>query len=244
MKRALMIGIDRYQYPGNDLSGCVNDINLINSILQMQFGYECDYLLNSQATGGAMRQKIKELMLSGKDKDDQLLLYYSGHGSRVRDRNGDEADGWDECLCPHDSPDDAIIDDTLWDLFQLKKEEVQLQVVFDCCHSGTGHRSIKGGTDKIRSLCLHESQYVRKIKDVLTEKGCRNLTFVGACGDLEYAREVQTDAGVVHGVFTHALSEIIRYQQEFLLTRGMMEDIQGIIDDLGIIQHPEIHIYR
>ena len=32
---------------------------------------------------------------------DVVFIHYSGHGGRVRDTTGDEADGYDEVSCPH-----------------------------------------------------------------------------------------------------------------------------------------------
>ncbi|SLM27825.1 hypothetical protein MTBBW1_1140015 [Desulfamplus magnetovallimortis] len=142
MKYALLIGIDQYQNKYMNLNGCVNDINVISSILQLRHGFIADHILNHHATGENIIKAIKTLM---QEPDaTELLLYYSGHGSQVPDKTGktDEKDGMDEILCPHDVFDDYITDDTLNLLFQLKKESVPLTVIFDCCHSGTAHRSI------------------------------------------------------------------------------------------------------
>ena len=52
---------------------------------------------------------------------DVLVFYYSGHGSQVRDRNGDElTDGLDEIICPYDMDWDRgtyILDDDLDAIF-------------------------------------------------------------------------------------------------------------------------------
>ena len=70
-------------------------------------------LTDLQATKKAMQSEITRLI--GKARaGDVLLLHYSGHGSNVPDRNGDEADRRDEILCPTDLDwQDPLLDDWL-----------------------------------------------------------------------------------------------------------------------------------
>ena len=101
-KRAVLIGINRYQIPGSDLRGCVNDVKNLQEALTTYYGFSAQdvtSLTDLQATKKAMQSAIKKLITGGK-KGDVLLLHYSGHGSNVPDDNGDEADHRDEILCP------------------------------------------------------------------------------------------------------------------------------------------------
>ncbi|KAE9446983.1 hypothetical protein C3L33_21141, partial [Rhododendron williamsianum] len=41
-------------------------------------------------------------LMEGCQSGDSLVFFYSGHGSQVPDFDGDEADGFDESLCPVD----------------------------------------------------------------------------------------------------------------------------------------------
>ena len=48
---------------------------------------------------------------------DAIFLHYSGHGTKIRDDDGDEADGYDEALCPRDFQSAGMIrDDDLYDI--------------------------------------------------------------------------------------------------------------------------------
>jgi hypothetical protein len=48
---------------------------------------------------------------------DAVFLHYSGHGTKVKDLNGDEDDGFDEALVPLDYKQSGlIIDDDLYDI--------------------------------------------------------------------------------------------------------------------------------
>jgi metacaspase-1 len=144
-KRALLIGINRYQIPGSDLRGCVNDVKNLGSALEEFCGFrpaDIETVTDLKATKRAMQAGIKKL-LSGGRKGDVLLLHYSGHGSNVPDDDGDEADRRDEILCPTDLDwKDPLRDDWLRRTLDSLRSGVSVTVVMDCCHSGTNTRAI------------------------------------------------------------------------------------------------------
>ena len=145
-KKALLIGINRYQIPGADLRGCVNDVKNMASALEEVCGYraaDIETLTDLDATKKAMQAGIKKLVKDTR-KGDVLLLHYSGHGSNVPDDDGDEADHRDEILCPTDLDwKDPLRDDWLRKTFDTLRPGVSLTVVMDCCHSGTNTRAIQ-----------------------------------------------------------------------------------------------------
>jgi hypothetical protein len=143
-KRALLIGVNRYAIPGADLRGCVNDVRNMASALEEVYGFaesDLTILLDDQATKAAMEQSIGDLV-DGAAAGDVCYLHYSGHGSNVADRNGDEAtDHRDEILCPHDLDwNDPLTDDWLRSTFDRLDPRASLTVVMDCCHSGSNTR--------------------------------------------------------------------------------------------------------
>jgi hypothetical protein len=144
-KRALLIGINRYQIPGADLRGCVNDVKNLGSALEELCGFrraDIETLTDLDATKKAIEAGIKTLVKDGR-KGDVLLLHYSGHGSNVPDDDGDEADRRDEILCPTDLDwKDPLRDDWLRKTLDALRPGVSLTVVMDCCHSGTNTRAI------------------------------------------------------------------------------------------------------
>jgi len=115
-KRAVLIGINRYQIPGADMRGCVNDVKNLEQSLTTYYGFSAQditSLTDLKATKKAMQSAIQKLIARGK-KGDTLLLHYSGHGSNVPDDNGDEADHRDEILCPTNLDwEDPLRDDWL-----------------------------------------------------------------------------------------------------------------------------------
>ena len=70
---------------------------------------------------------------------DAVFTHYSGHGGKLRDQDGDEADGYDETLVPLDyAKRGQIRDDDLYkELVLPLPAGVIMTSVMDCCHSGT-----------------------------------------------------------------------------------------------------------
>lgn len=135
-KRALCIGINDYPGTNSDLAGCVNDANDWAEALTDR-GFTVTKLLDKQAIGNSIRKAIKA-MVSGAKKDDIIIIQYAGHGSYVPDEDGDEPDGTDECICPHDvATKGEITDDELFELYSDRQRGVKVVMISDSCHSGT-----------------------------------------------------------------------------------------------------------
>lgn len=144
-RKALLVGINKYRIPGSDLWGCVNDVTNVRDCLLKFFGFcveEIRVLVDERATKRAMMERLRWLVRGAKGGD-TLLFHFSGHGSQVRDRDGDELrDHLDEILCPHDMDWDGtyITDDELRGVFSGLPQGALLEVWLDCCHAGTGTR--------------------------------------------------------------------------------------------------------
>jgi metacaspase-1 len=152
-KRALLIGVNKYQVPGADLRGCVNDVVNVKSVLQDFYGFrprDIRLLTDGAATGKAMAAGVVGL-LRGATSGDVLVLHFSGHGSNVPDDDGDEADGRDEILCPTDLDwKKPFTDDWLRRTFDRHlKPGISFTVIMDCCHSGTNTRAIQPPDAKV-----------------------------------------------------------------------------------------------
>jgi hypothetical protein len=145
-KRALLIGINRYQQPGADLRGCVNDVDAMRSVLRDLYGFDernIRVLADLDATKEAIQSGFEQLVEVAQPGD-VLYAHYSGHGSNVPDTSGDEPDGRDEILCPTDLDwDEPLLDDWLRMLFDQTPVGVNLTVVMDCCHSGSNTRALE-----------------------------------------------------------------------------------------------------
>jgi metacaspase-1 len=148
MKRhALLVGINDYKGV-NDLQGCINDVTNVRSVLKTFFGFansDIRVLTDGRATKKNILARLDKMVQSAVNGD-YLIFHFSGHGSQIRDREGDElADHMDELICPHDMNwDDGFITDDMLSKIVLKlKKGVRMEILLDSCHSGTGTRDIK-----------------------------------------------------------------------------------------------------
>ncbi|HBN08660.1 MAG TPA: hypothetical protein DD435_08430 [Cyanobacteria bacterium UBA8530] len=161
-KRAFLVGINQYQLPGNNLQGCVNDLEDVKSQMLNKEGFSAaniNAITDKKATRTNILEGLKKLVNDGKPGD-FLYFHYSGHGAQIADTNGDESDGQDEILCPTDLKvannilTNAVVDDEIQTILGALKPGVGFMMVSDSCHSGTIDRGIgffrKGNIRTIR----------------------------------------------------------------------------------------------
>ena len=136
-KKALLIGIN-YTGTSNELNGCINDVNSIKERITTE-GFTNINVLTDLTTKKANRANIliefKNFLVNSKEGD-LLFFLYSGHGSYILDKNGDEKDGYDEMIVSCDLQ--PVLDDELKALIQNNlKPGVTLFAMFDSCFSGS-----------------------------------------------------------------------------------------------------------
>ena len=71
--------------------------------------------VNDKATRRQLETAVTDWLPSVSHAGDTVFIFFSGHGVKIKDDNGDEADGKDEALTPHDIVDPGI-------LVELKKK--------------------------------------------------------------------------------------------------------------------------
>ena len=146
-KRALLIGINYYG-TSNQLSGCINDVRAVETVLKTQMGYSdsditrlnddvTDITVHGLPTLQNILHHIQEITAFSKTNvDTEIWIHYSGHGSSQRDTNRDELDGSDETIVPLDyQTNGMIVDDEINLLLRGCKGTVLC--FFDSCHSGS-----------------------------------------------------------------------------------------------------------
>lgn len=147
--RALLVGIGDYQIKGADLPGIDKDVNMVRDVA-LKLGYKKDdikVLLNKDATLKNIQNAINTWLIQGVTENDQVLFYFSGHGSQIFDKNKDEADRADEVLVTHDSSlgartlNNVLVDDMFNEMLEKIPSE-NIFILIDACHSGTATRSI------------------------------------------------------------------------------------------------------
>jgi hypothetical protein len=214
MKRALCIGINAYPgIPGNNLNGCLNDARNIGNALGTIFKFDqVKTLLDSKAARFDILDG-RDWLCAGAKLGDELVFTYSGHGTQVADRNGDESDGLDEALCPSDLCASnwekcPITDDELCSGFIKLPRGVHLTILADCCHSGSITREFARYNSRFLpprfSRKFASRRHIHRLAQMpeapwVCLSGCRdNETSADAFIDEQYA-----------GALTHALLHVI-----------------------------------
>jgi uncharacterized caspase-like protein len=157
-RKALVIGINYSQHPDRDLElrHCTRDAYEMASFLCTNLGFaRRDIRIMTDGAEDPWDRPTKANILLAMQElvhdpqpGDSFFLYFSGHGVQIKDTDGDESDGLDECICAMDYRGDdqypdcnspgLIVDDTMHELMvKPLPPQCRLTAIFDCCHSGT-----------------------------------------------------------------------------------------------------------
>ena len=102
-KKALLVGVNKYKYV-RPLNGCGNDVRNMADILTSFYGFSTDEIrtiVDESVTRNNLMNRFDWLLDDAREGD--LLFHFSGHGSQIQDRDGDELeDDLDEILCLYD----------------------------------------------------------------------------------------------------------------------------------------------
>lgn len=176
-EKALLIGINRYKNISS-LMGCHNDVDRMKEILIDVLDFPSDGLRVRLDEAAHKTQILDDMewLIEGALPGERRLMHFSGHGSYTIDRDN-EADegGQDELLCLYnmdwDDPESYLLDDEIADFTRRVPQGVQLVLVFDSCHSGTGSRAIP--TNTARGLKKAASPGVTLVKELASASGSR-----------------------------------------------------------------------
>jgi Caspase domain. len=255
-KRALLVGINKYKMPGADLSGCVNDVTNMRDIMLKYFGFttrNIRVLVDERATKKNIMERLKWLV--GRVKaDDRLLFHYSGHGSQIVDRDGDELkDKMDEIICPHDMDWEGnfISDDDLRALFANLPKEVNLEVVLDSCHSGTGTREMMGISTlpfefsfkpkflapPVDIACRADEDM--EVRRLLKGNNPMNHVLFAGCRDNQTSADAYIN-GSYNGAFTYYLCKHLRDAQGNTTRAELIRRVKASLKFNGFSQIPQL----
>jgi len=171
---ALLIGIDAYPQPSGEtpgtsipsLRGCVRDVVRMRDHLAAAGvpSRRIACLAPSADADGSppTRQALIDALLALLDraqKGEQVLVHYSGHGTRLATAFGEEkwdGSGYDEALVPCDAParDAALLRDVeiAYLLKRFVDREVFVTLVLDCCHAGGAAMRDGDGFTSVRTV--------------------------------------------------------------------------------------------
>ncbi|MBQ4143912.1 MAG: DUF4384 domain-containing protein [Thermoguttaceae bacterium] len=165
------IGVARYEHSRiNSLPACEGDLQAMGKFFAQNSYINLDKSLiykNEEVTMENMRKLFTEYLRDNTKPGDEVIIYWTGHGSRYSDTNGDENDGMDETLVLYDSkpndPETQLRDDEFgrW-LQDLSGRKVL--VILDTCYSGgLGSQAKSLTSDAEWDFGFGECAYVKDI---------------------------------------------------------------------------------
>jgi len=270
-KKALLVGINDYSpigAGGPDLRGCVNDVKDVAHSLNAlgivpATPATMRILTDRRATRAAILDGLRWLV-KGAKKGDSLVFHYSGHGSQVADVGGDEPiDHKDETICPHDYARAGMIsDDDFRAIFMGLAAGVNLDVILDSCHSGSGTRelgALAAAPEEQQVTYRYieppldcgfflDSDPTIPLKGILKpQPGEKEVVIVAGLNHVLWAgcRDYQTSAeapiaGVHRGIFTYCFCKALR-RAGVVVTRQRLDAlVSADIRSMGYSQVPQL----
>ena len=223
MKVSLLIGID-YRGHENELNGCIADVENMAKILKGR-GYK-----NILLTENGMIPNCKNIMLGfntllnfiNNEGCDEAWIHYSGHGTHVKDMDGDEEDGFDEVLVPLDYRERGVISDDFINahfISKIRNPDLKLNIFMDCCHSGT-----------IMDLQYHNvNEEWRRVNNKIA---IGKIVCISGCRDSEESAESYDicNNGRWSGAMTTTFLDIT---QKNISLRELMREMKGRLGPFG-----------
>ncbi|KAL3538656.1 hypothetical protein ACH5RR_002022 [Cinchona calisaya] len=226
-KRAVLCGVS-YKGHQKSLKGSVNDVSCMKYFLVERMGFpSASVIVLTEEEMDPYRIPTKNnirtalrWLVQGCQSGDSLVFYYSGHGSRVRDRDGDEIDGQDEALCPVDfETEGRILDDEInVTIVRPLPRGATLHAIIDTCFSGTFL--------DLRYMCgmNREGYYLWEDHRIpyTAYKGTRGglAISISACDDDQNSRDITDFTGTVTGALTYSFIQIL--EREPRMTYGRL----------------------
>jgi hypothetical protein len=229
--KALLVGINAYPNPNNNLRGCINDIvdmeYFISTKNKVYAKENIKTLTDSRATKKGILDHLNWLLL-GASAGDQILFHYSGHGAQLPSKgHAFEKDGLDEIICPYDFSDadamkTAITDKEFAKIFAIIPKGVHFVWISDSCHSEDLSRKQAIAPNTRFRRFNHEPQ--QRITTPTASLSAEPIPLHGALLSGCASHQLSADAYInnrFNGAFTHYLiKNLIQYGQD-----ASMQDI-------------------
>lgn len=254
-KYALLIGIN-YKGTLSKLSGPINDILDVNRLIQTWGFPASNIVMMTDDTKGSRYPTAYNIsfqlnaLCTKMKPGDQAIFYYSGHGTRIRDKSKDEPSGYDSCIVPVDYTKNGVInDDTIKYYINKIPLGANLFCVFDSCNSGTvcdlrynvfdtSYRKtidtkLKGFNypDWVRRQMVYiNERQSDTVADVISLTGCRD-------------DQVSYDLGR-NGALTMAFLQTMKKfsvgGKPTLQLEHILQDVRGVITSMRLTQSPQL----
>jgi len=264
----LLIGTNKYARLAEryQLSGCVNDVELMAGILRDNFGFSegnITLLRDEEATRDGILAAM-DALVHRVAENDIVVIHYSGHGSQRTALYPEyEPDGMDETIVPYDSgrsphPNRDITDNEIYAwLLLLTDITPYVTLIFDCCHSGTIARDAFGANSRwvepderpIEELLPSSTgpEAARAASRDVGSSGWLPLSeryvLMAGCRDEESSyehRAAQNGGVVMQGALTYFLGEELVKATAGTTYRDVFERASAKVTAAHSRQHPQV----
>ena len=213
MKYALLIGINYTSVPESTLQGCINDIKNMSDVLISKYGYDASNITilrdddpTKMPTRVAMLNALNKIVIASKSNlCTEIWIHYSGHGSQIKDTNGDEMTGLDSVIVPVDYKTAGFIEDDL--IFKyISQINCPAMICMDSCHSGTV-------CDLEWSFEYTGGSMFRRTRNSSNKRliNNSNIVMLSGCKDTGTSADIyDTDDKQSEGAFTDALLRALK----------------------------------
>jgi hypothetical protein len=173
---------------------------------------------------------FKQLLMSAK-AGDMLFWLFSGHGSYIRDTNGDEESGYDQCIYTLDNK--FIVDDELKTIIQTYlKKDVTLFALFDSCFSGTVLDLKYTYLDS-----LNYDNYTEYNKEAET---IGNVIMISGCNDKQTSADTVVDDKANGALTWSFLDSFKKNDPKSLTLRKLVQTMRDTLKKNGYEQIPQL----
>jgi len=241
LKKALLIGINYYDTPQTELKGCINDVVNMRNMLIDAYGYEPQHItvlrddalnvVDKPTTSNIMKQLWRIVAESAYLAE--IWIHYSGHGSQIRDTNGDESDRKDEVIVPSDYAQAGVISDDM--IFKvIKQSKCPTILLFDSCNSGTV-------CDLMWNFNVIDTTKVSVAKTNNTSINNPNIYCFSGCRDEQTSADIYNIASQqAGGAMTIAVMECLRMNRHVVDIKTLYIDVVAFMKRSELTQIPQL----
>ena len=252
--KALLVGINAYPNPSNQLRGCINDIvdmeYFITSKHKVYDKENIRTLTDSRATKKGILTQLDWLIL-GASAGDQILFQYSGHGAQVPSRKPSfEKDGLDEIICPYDFDEEdgvaetAISDKEFANIFAKIPKGVHFVWISDSCHSEDLSRKQEMNDNPATNTRFRRFNHDNQNKAIVQSASLTaahsplNGALLSGCA----SHQLSADAYInnrFNGAFTHYLIRNLNMYGQDVSMQEIVKFVNVDLMDNGYEQNPQ-----
>ena len=254
-KYALLIGIN-YRTQFCALKGCINDVTDCRTLIQT-WGFKPENItFMTDDSKGALYPNAYNItyqlnaFCSKLKPGDKGIIYYSGHGTRIRDVSGDEASGYDSCIVPVDFRKVGVINDDTISYYRNKiPTGVNVFCVFDSCNSGTvmdlrynlfdtSYR--KDITVKLKGFDYSEwtRRQMVSVNPKQEDTKC-DIISLTSCRDDQTAMDLGRN-GALTSAFLQTIKRYTSGGKPTLQLQHILQNVRGVIQTMRLSQAPQL----